>query len=170
MDCGPPGSSVHGILQTRILEWVTIPFIRGSSWPRDQSQVSCTACRFFTIWASREAHLHIYSCIYIYQFSSVAQSCPTLCDSMDCSSSGSSVHGNSPDKITGVDCHALLQGIFQTQGSNPSLMHCRWILYHLSQQGSLRILEWLAHPFRRVSSQPRNWARVSCFAGGFFTS
>ena len=71
MDCGPPGSSVHGILQTRILEWVTIPFIRGSSWPRDQTQVSCTACRFFTIWASREAHLHIYSCIYIYQFGSV---------------------------------------------------------------------------------------------------
>ena len=53
MDCSPPGSSVHGILQTRILEWVTIPFSRGSSQPRDQTWVSCTAGRFFTIWAIR---------------------------------------------------------------------------------------------------------------------
>ena len=42
MDCSPPGSSVHGILQARILEWVAIPFSRGSSQPRDQTQVSCT--------------------------------------------------------------------------------------------------------------------------------
>ena len=48
--CSPPGSSVHEIPQARILEWVTIPFSRGSSWPRDQTQVSCIAGRFFTIW------------------------------------------------------------------------------------------------------------------------
>ena len=47
-----PGSSVHGILQARILEWIAIPFSRGSSWPRDQTQVSCTVGRFFTVWAS----------------------------------------------------------------------------------------------------------------------
>ena len=47
-DCSPPGSSVHGILQARILEWVTIPFSRGSSWLRDQTWVSCIADRFFT--------------------------------------------------------------------------------------------------------------------------
>ena len=47
--------SVHGILQARILEWAAIPFSRGSSWPRDQTRVSCTAGRFFTIWATREA-------------------------------------------------------------------------------------------------------------------
>ena len=52
----PPGSSVHGILQARILEWVAMPFSRGSSPPRDQTQVSCIADRFFTIWATREAH------------------------------------------------------------------------------------------------------------------
>ena len=67
----------------------------------------------------------------------VAQSCLTLCDLMDCSLPGSSVHGNSPDKKTGVGGHALLQGIFPTQGSNPGLPYCRWILYHLSHQGSL---------------------------------
>ena len=49
MDCSPPGSSVHGILQVRILEWVVMPSSRGSSQPRDQAQVSCIAGRFFTI-------------------------------------------------------------------------------------------------------------------------
>ena len=52
MDCSPPGFFVHGILQARILEWVAISFSRGSSWPRDQTQVSCFAGRFFTIWAN----------------------------------------------------------------------------------------------------------------------
>ena len=51
-DCSPPGSSVHGILQARILEWVAMPFCRGSSQPRDQTQVSCTAGKFFTVWAT----------------------------------------------------------------------------------------------------------------------
>ena len=58
MDCSPPGSPVHGILQTRILEWVAFPFSRGSAQPRDWIQVSyisCLAGRFFTIWATREA-------------------------------------------------------------------------------------------------------------------
>ena len=55
MDCSVPGSSVHGILQARILEWVAVPFSRGSSQPRDWIQVSCIACRFFTVWAAREA-------------------------------------------------------------------------------------------------------------------
>jgi len=49
IDCSPPGSSVHAILQARILEWVAIPFSRGSSPPRDQTQVSRIANRFFTI-------------------------------------------------------------------------------------------------------------------------
>ena len=58
MDCSPPGSSVHGILQARILEWVAIPFSRGSSWPRDWTRVSCIAGGFFTVWAPREASYH----------------------------------------------------------------------------------------------------------------
>ena len=48
MDCSPPGSSIHGILQARILEWVTILFSRGSSRPRDQTCVSYIVGRFFT--------------------------------------------------------------------------------------------------------------------------
>ena len=72
--------------------------------------------------------------------SSVAQSCLTLSDSTDCSPPGSFVHGDSPGTNTRVGCHALLQGIFLTQGSNPGLPHCRQILYHLSHQGSPPII------------------------------
>ena len=77
---------------------------------------------------------------------------------------------DSPDKSTGVDCHAFLQGIFPTQGSNSGLRHCRQILYHLSHQGSPRILKWVAYPFSRGSSWPRNQTRVSSIADWFFTS
>ena len=52
MDCSLPSSSVHGISQARILEWVAIPFSRRSSRPKDWTWVSCTAGRFFTLWAS----------------------------------------------------------------------------------------------------------------------
>ena len=69
----------------------------------------------------------------------VTQLCLTLCDPMDCSPPGSSVHGDSPGKDTGVGCHALIQGIFPTQGLNPGLLPCRWILYQLSHQGSLHV-------------------------------
>ena len=56
MDCNLSGSSVHGILQARILEWVDVPSFKGSSRPRDWTQVSHIAGRFCTIWAIREAH------------------------------------------------------------------------------------------------------------------
>ena len=59
---------------------------------------------------------------------------------------------NSPGQNTGVGSLSLLQEIFPTQGSNPGLLHCRWILYQLSHQGSPRILEWVAYPFSRGSS------------------
>ena len=112
----------------------------------------------------------------------VAQSCLTLCDPMDCTPPGSSVHGASPGKNTGVGCHALLQGnlpnpgteptspallvdslpseppgkpkntgvgslsvlqgIFPSLESNQGLLHCRWILYQLSYQGSPSLLEF----------------------------
>ena len=55
LDCSPPGSSVHGILQARILEWVAMPFSRGSSQPRDQTQISYIAGRFFTVQATWES-------------------------------------------------------------------------------------------------------------------
>ena len=84
MDYSPPGSPIHGILQVRILEWVAIPFCRGSSWPRDWTQVSHIAGRFFTIWVT-------------VQFSSVAQSRLTLCNPMNCSTPGLPVHHQLPE-------------------------------------------------------------------------
>ena len=61
----PMDYRVHGILQARILEWVSFPFSRGSSQPRDQTQVSHIAGRFFTIWATREAHIPLVSLIFL---------------------------------------------------------------------------------------------------------
>ena len=70
----------------------------------------------------------------------VAHSCLTFSDPTDCSPQCSSVHGDLPGRNTGVGCHVLLQGILPTQGLNSGLPHFSWILYHLSHQGSSRIL------------------------------
>ena len=77
---------------------------------------------------------------------------------------------NSPGQNTGVGSLALLQGIFLTQGSNLGLPHCRRILYQLSHKRNPTILERVAYPFSSRSSWPRNQTRVSCIAGGFFSS
>ena len=70
-----------------------------------------------------------------YWVSEVAQSCPTLCDPMDCSLTRLLRPWDFPGKNTGVGCHFLLQEIFPTQGLNPGFPHCRQMLYHLSHQG-----------------------------------
>ena len=186
MDCIPPGSSIHGILQARILEWVDISFSRGSSRPRDWSRDSCISGRRFNFWATRELPLAIHKSwlrkmhfllLHTYLLPShavvlclIAQSCPPLCDPMDWSPPGSTVHRDSPGKTTGVCSHPLLQGIFPTQRSNPGLLHCGQILYCLSHQGGPGILKWVAYPFSRETSQPTNWTGAPCIAGGFFTS
>ena len=88
----------------------------------------------------------------------------TLCDPMDYT-------WNSPGQNTGVGSLSLLQGIFLTQGSNPGrISHCRRVLYQVSHKGRPRILEWVANPFSRGSSRPKNRTGVSCIAGGFFTN
>ena len=71
MDCNPPGSSVYGILQARIREWVAIPFSRGSFQPRDQTQVSSVADRFFTVWATREGPIPLYPFAIILLYISI---------------------------------------------------------------------------------------------------
>ena len=65
VDCSPPGSSVRGILQARILEWAAVPSSKGSSWPEDRTCISYTAGGFFTCWSTGEAHIYIYS-VYMY--------------------------------------------------------------------------------------------------------
>ena len=96
----------------------------------------------------------------------MCESCSVLSDSLR--SHGLYNLWNSPIlENTGVGSLSLLQGIFPTQGTNSGPLHCRWILSQLSHQGSPRILEWVAYPFSRGASQPRNRTRGSCIAGGF---
>ena len=87
MDYSLPGSSVHGIFQEIVLDWIAIPFSRGSSQPRDQTHVSCIVDRRFTIWATRESMLPMLC------YAKSLQSCPTLCDPIDASPPGSPIPG-----------------------------------------------------------------------------
>ena len=116
MDCSPPGSSVHGILQARILEWVAMPSSRGSSPPRDQTCISCTAGEFFNHWATWEAQKEVMANKFSsVQFSSVAQSCLTLCDPMNCSTPGLPVHHQLPE-LTQTHVHRVSDAV---QPSHP---------------------------------------------------
>ena len=116
--CDTTDYMVHGILQARILKWVAFPFIRGSSQPRDQTQVSCI-----------------------------------LADSVPAEPQGK-------PKNTGVGSLSLLQWIFLTQKLNWGLLHCRWILYQMSYEGSpynphlkaIRLLDWGSHFHQKVLS------------------
>ena len=77
---------------------------------------------------------------------------------------------DSPGQYIAVGSLSLLQGIFLTQGSNPGLSHCRWILYQLNHKGSPGIREWVAYPFSSKSSQSRNQTSVSSIVCRFFTN
>ena len=105
MDCSPPGSSVHRTLQARILEWVAISSSRGISLTQGLNP------HLLCLLQGLEGSLPL--CPVLGH-----SLCLTLCDTMDCTPPGSSVHGDFSSKNTGVGCHALLQGIFPTQGSN----------------------------------------------------
>ena len=93
MDCSLPGSSIHEILQARILEWVAISFSRGSSQPRDRTWVSLIGGRRFNLWATREAVIIKVLWKIVCVRAKLLQSCPTLCDPMDCSPPCSFVPG-----------------------------------------------------------------------------
>ena len=132
MDCSPPGSSAHGIFQARILEWFAIPYSRGSCWPRDGTHVSCISCigRWIlcttsTTWEALLLSLKVcmLSCF----------SCVQLCVTLWTVTARCLCLWDSPSKNTGVGSHALLQGVFPTQGSNP------WHLFHW-QVGSLPLV------------------------------
>ena len=145
MDCSLPGSSVHGIFQARILEWIAISFSRGSSWPRDRTQVSRIVERCFTVWATREGIkkkkknrtcslitvLYTVAPIWIFSQTFITESRDCVCvlshiwlfvTPMDCSPPGSSAW-DFPGKNTGAGCHFPIQGIFPIQGLN--LHHSR---------------------------------------------
>ena len=121
VDCSPPGSSVHGILQARVLERVAISFSRGASQLRDETHVSCVSCTGRWIFY----HCVIWKALTLHTMTvTITQSCPTLCNPM------------------AYTVHGILQA---------------------------RILDWVAYPFSRGASQPRNQTQVSQISGRFFT-
>ena len=146
MDCSLPGSSVHGILQARILEWVAMPSSRGSLRAKDQIQV----CKQILYHLSHQGSPRILEWV-VYPFSR-GSSRPRDLTQVSHTTGGFFFLPAGPPgkpKNTGVGSLSLLQGIFPTQGSNQGLLHCGWILYQLSHKGSPRILEWVVYPFTR---------------------
>ena len=125
IDCSPPGSSLHGIVQQEY--WSVLSCIPPGYLPDPGTEPTSPA----------PSALQADSLLLRHQGSPGYMSMwLTLCNPMDCSTPGSSVHRDSPGMNARVGCYAVLQGIFPTQGSNPGLLHCRWILYQLNYQES----------------------------------
>ena len=158
MDCSLPSSSVHGILQARMLEWVVIPFSRGSSNPGIKPRSPALQADSLLseppgkpkntgvgspsllqgIFETQESNwglLHGRQILYElnYQGSEV-KSLGRL-----------RLFATFPGNSTGVDCHFLLQGIFPTQGSNPGLPHCRQILYLSEPPGKPNVKRYYSY-------------------------
>ena len=100
----------------------------------------------------------------------VAQSFLSLCEPVGCSLQAPLSTGILQEGILEWAATPSSRGSFQPINWNLGFLHCRWILYHLSHQGSPKILERVAYPFSRGSSWPSNQTGVSCMAGRFFTS
>ena len=148
MDYSPPGSSIHGILQARILEWVAIPFSRGSSQSRDRSQVSCIAGQIKITYLHVILNLGGYfelnfllflSMLYLHTLIGVISSVMCSAQSLSCVR----LFATSWTRAHQVP---LSMGILQA-----------------------KILEWVSIPSSRGSSQRRDQIWVFCIAGGFLT-
>ena len=142
--CDPMDYTVHGILQARILEWVAFPFSRGSSQPRDRTQVSRIAGRFFTSWATREAQEYL-------EVNTV-----TIWDH--------------PPGV-GVECILTWQDecvCVLNRFSRVWLFVAPWTVAHQAPRSmeilQARILEWVAVPSSRGSSQPRDQTHIFCIS------
>ena len=118
MDCSPPGSSVHEILQARILVWVAMPSSRGSSQPRDRTQVSRIAVRFFTVWATRDARHSPYTAL---KLASVCRSVPLDCTFLEAWGCTSLISVSTvPSHILNNRCYVINAGM------------CEWALHSVS--------------------------------------
>ena len=136
VNCSPPGSSVRGVSQERMLEWVAISSCRTYSWSRNWTQISCLAGEFFTTEPPGKTIDH---------FENENESRSVLSDSLQPHRLYSP--WNSPGQNTEVGSPSLLQGIFPTQGLNLGLPQ---ILYQMSHQGSP--FYWLMNLALTISS------------------
>ena len=143
MGCNPPGSSGHGILQARILEWVAISYFKYLL------SLVFNFTYFIVHILPFKKVLKLKRKVSIFCFSQTSKLTDKFhCESLNVKSESHLVRSdslqpqglnspwNSPGQYTGVGSLSLLQGIFPTQGSNPGLLHCRQILYQLSHKGS----------------------------------
>ena len=160
MDYSLPGSSVHGISQARTLELVAISFSRRSSWPRDWTQVSCTDRWILYCWATRETQRNIsfFHCpqflTWLFDIQRILKT-EILWQAHMVAKLGLncflcySLNQSCPNFCDPIDCSppgSSVHGVLQA-----------------------RILEWVAIPFSRESSQPKCWTWVSCLVGRRFT-
>ena len=123
LDHNPPGSSVHGTLQARTLEWVAIAVSRRSSRPRDRTWISCIAGGFFTVWATGKIKTLKWG-----------EACSVMSNSLW--PRGLTSPWTSPGQNTMGGSCSLSRGSSQHRDQNLCLPHCRRILYQLSHQGS----------------------------------
>ena len=138
------GSSVYGILQARMLEWVAISSSRRSFWPRDQICIFCVSCIYRWILLplnhlesplkNEDYELKQPALSQVKQTESENESHSVVSDSLQ--PYGLYSPWNSPGQNTGVGSLSLLRGIFLTQELNRDLLHCRQILYQLNYEGS----------------------------------
>ena len=160
MDCSPPGSSFHGILQVRILEWVAISFSRGSSWPSDWTWVSRIAGRRLTAWATTcktfavicripFQSLVLLSRISLFQSTLLSLFSHSVtsdtCDPVDFSPPDSSVHGISQARILDQVAISFSRGSSQSRDQTCISCFGRCILYHWATREALS--KWLAISF-----------------------
>ena len=167
MDCSPPGSSVHGILQAGVLEWVSIAFSRGSSQLRDWTWVSHIPGRCFNLWATREECLSRPEqfCAVTMKGGSCSLSRVWLCKLHRLWPTRLFCPWDFPGKNTRASCHFLLYGIFLTWGSNPCFLSLllRWAdslpWSHLRSPGSIGGQAAERKSLRRITWRYRT---VSC--------
>ena len=167
-DCSPPGFSVHGIFQARILEWVAVFFSRGSSQPRDRTQVSCIAGKHFNALSHQWSTLLVHSnSLLFWKMEGVLHNSTywIFCAPFDKFFSFLTL-------ACILFCFLVAQSDWITQ-SFVSDSATPWTVTHqapLSMEfSSSRIQEWVATSFSRGSSRPRDWTHVSHIAGRFFT-
>ena len=163
----PVDYTVHGILQARILEWAAFPFSRGSSQPRDRTQVSHIAGGFVTSWATGKpkntgvGSLSLPQGIFPTQGSNPGlPHCRCICYQLS--------HREAQEYWSGQPFPS--PGDLPNPGIKPRSPTLQVDLLPAEPQGSPRILEWVAYPFPSGSSRPRNQTGVSCTVGRFLTN
>ena len=152
IDCSPPGSSVHGILKARILEWVAMPSSKGSSQPRGRTQVSCVAGGFFTIWATREAHEY---------WSGWPIPSPGDLPDPGIEPGSPALQVDSLPAATRKSLSILSAKLLQSSPTLYDPMDCSPPGSSVHGISQAKILEWVAIFFSRRTSWPTDWTWVS---------